>query len=138
MAKRWRTIKMLALISTLFSGYYQSKRDAEGGTRTRTAFWARGFSYHYGFRHLKVSLWSGRCLLHASLKMFRREPSRLYTLLIFCLDMFHVSKLNLEQQLLTLSQNILSNSFEILISLSSVLPSTGRGKVSPTLTPFTP
>jgi hypothetical protein len=25
--------------------------DAEGGTRTRTAFWARGFSYHYSFRY---------------------------------------------------------------------------------------
>jgi hypothetical protein len=24
---------------------------AEGGTRTRTAFWARGFSYHYSFRY---------------------------------------------------------------------------------------
>jgi hypothetical protein len=46
---------------------------AEGGTRTRTAFWARGFSYHYSFRHLPSfwspfgfdSLWSGRCLLRA-------------------------------------------------------------------------
>src|SRR5262245_8447365 len=28
------------------------KNDAEGGTRTRTAFWARGFSYHYSFRYL--------------------------------------------------------------------------------------
>jgi hypothetical protein len=26
--------------------------NAEGGTRTRTAFWARGFSYHYNFRYL--------------------------------------------------------------------------------------
>jgi hypothetical protein len=26
--------------------------NAEGGTRTRTAFWARGFSYHYSFRYL--------------------------------------------------------------------------------------
>ena len=25
--------------------------SAEGGTRTRTAFWARGFSYHYSFRY---------------------------------------------------------------------------------------
>src|SRR6185503_19166250 len=47
--------------------------SAEGGTRTRTAFWARGFSYHYSFRHLPSfwspfgfdSLWSGRCLLRA-------------------------------------------------------------------------
>lgn len=26
--------------------------DAEGGTRTRTTFRVRGFSYRYGFRHL--------------------------------------------------------------------------------------
>lgn len=46
---------------------------AEGGTRTRTAFWARGFSYHYSFHYLPPhsslfevdSLWSGRCLLRA-------------------------------------------------------------------------
>jgi hypothetical protein len=30
------------------------KGNAEGGTRTRTAFWARGFSYHHGFRHLSA------------------------------------------------------------------------------------
>jgi hypothetical protein len=30
------------------------KSNAEGGTRTRTAFWARGFSYHYSFRHLPI------------------------------------------------------------------------------------
>ncbi len=29
---------------------------------------------------LPFGSWSGRCLLHASLWMFRREPSRLYTL----------------------------------------------------------
>jgi hypothetical protein len=28
--------------------------NAEGGTRTRTAFWARGFSYHYSFRYLPL------------------------------------------------------------------------------------
>jgi hypothetical protein len=28
--------------------------NAEGGTRTRTAFWARGFSYRYSFRYLPL------------------------------------------------------------------------------------
>jgi hypothetical protein len=72
--------------------------DAEGGTRTRTAFWARGFSYHYSFRY--PPLFSGltvcglddafsmhvlfyACLIRAGEQtMFRREPSRLYTLLV--------------------------------------------------------
>jgi hypothetical protein len=31
-------------------------QSAEGGTRTRTAFWARGFSYRYSFRYLPIIL----------------------------------------------------------------------------------
>jgi hypothetical protein len=71
--------------------------SAEGGTRTRTAFWARGFSYHYNFRYLPIFSSPTVCGLddafsvHVSLPvlfeqanktMFRREPSRLYTLLV--------------------------------------------------------
>jgi hypothetical protein len=72
--------------------------NAEGGTRTRTAFWARGFSYHYNFRYLPLFSNPTVCGLddafsvHVSLPacfiqtseqtMFRREPSRLYTLLV--------------------------------------------------------
>ena len=57
---------------------------AEGGTRTRTAFWARGFSYHYGFRHLQglqFVVWTmpSPCTIPNE-TLFRREPSRLYTL----------------------------------------------------------
>jgi hypothetical protein len=71
--------------------------DAEGGTRTRTAFWARGFSYHYSFRYLpsipsltvcglddafSVHVSFCSCLIQTGEQtMFRREPSRLYTLL---------------------------------------------------------
>ena len=37
-------------INTSIAIIYSS--SAEGGTRTRTVFWARGFSYHYNFRYL--------------------------------------------------------------------------------------
>jgi hypothetical protein len=60
----------------------------------------------------KIGLWSGRCLLHTSIKylqVLRREPSRLYTLLA------------------TLQA----------ANLSSALPSALPVKASPTLTPFT-
>src|SRR5262245_3115737 len=55
--------------------------NAEGGTRTRTAFWARGFSYHYSFRYLTLhfksdSLWSGRCLLRACFILLLPYSSR--------------------------------------------------------------
>jgi hypothetical protein len=60
-----------------------------------------------------ISLWSGRCLLHASEAMFRREPSRLYTLLV-----------------ITASTSLSS-------ALPSVISRANPVKVSPTLTPFT-
>ncbi len=60
--------------------------------------------------HNRIGLWSGRCLLRAARwAMFRREPSRLYTLPACC-----------------------------FASLSSALPAVLTVKVSPTLTPFTP
>src|SRR5215469_14937907 len=84
--------------------------SAEGGIRTRTGFWPRGFSYHYSFRYLlylQFVVWTmpSPC----TIRMFRREPSRLYTLLA--------------------SYNA---------NLSSALPSALPVKGSPNLTPFTP
>jgi hypothetical protein len=46
------TKKNPALCKSVISLGRNPTIDAEGGTRTRTAFWARGFSYHYNFRYL--------------------------------------------------------------------------------------
>src|SRR5262249_41495145 len=52
-----------------------------GGTRTRTGVTPQGIFVPLWLSPPGPSgLWSGRCLLHAPRWVFRREPSRLYTL----------------------------------------------------------